>query len=68
MPALLNAANELAVAAFLDERIRFNEIAHVIESVLNGIPRAAAEQLDDVLQADAAARVAAQDWLSRYDR
>jgi len=67
-PALLNAANELAVAAFLDERIRFNEIAHVIESVLNGIPRAAAEQLDDVLQADAAARVAAQDWLSRYDR
>ncbi|MNF18403.1 1-deoxy-D-xylulose 5-phosphate reductoisomerase [compost metagenome] len=56
------------MAAFLDERIRFNEIAHVIESVLNGIPRAAAEQLDDVLQADAAARVAAQDWLSRYDR
>ena len=65
-PALLNAANEVAVAAFLDERIRFDEIARMIEAVLNRISAIAVQQLDDVLQADAQARVVAQDWLVRY--
>ena len=65
-PALLNAANEVAVAAFLDERIRFDEIARMIEAVLNRISAIAVQQLDDVLHADAQARVVAQDWLVRY--
>lgn len=65
-PALLNAANEVAVAAFLDGRIRFDEIARLIEAVLNRISAIAVQQLDDVLQADAQARVVAQDWLVRY--
>ena len=63
---MLNAANEVAVAAFLDERIRFDEIARMIEAVLNRISAIAVQQLDDVLQADAQARVVAQDWLVRY--
>jgi 1-deoxy-D-xylulose-5-phosphate reductoisomerase len=65
-PALLNAANEVAVAAFLDGRIRFDEIARLIDAVLNRISAIAVPQLDDVLQADAQARVVAQDWLVRY--
>ncbi|MNC44219.1 1-deoxy-D-xylulose 5-phosphate reductoisomerase [compost metagenome] len=65
-PALLNAANEVAVAAFLDGRIRFDEIARMIEAVLNRISAIAVQQLDDVLQADAQARAVAQDWLVRY--
>jgi 1-deoxy-D-xylulose-5-phosphate reductoisomerase len=67
-PALLNAANEVAVAAFLDERIRFDDIARMIEAVLHRIPGTAVQQLDEVLQADAEARLAAQDWLGRYGR
>ncbi|MCM2331537.1 1-deoxy-D-xylulose 5-phosphate reductoisomerase [Geopseudomonas sagittaria] len=65
-PALLNAANEVAVAAFLDGRIRFDEIARMIEAVLNRISAIAVQQLDDVLHADAQARIVAQDWLVRY--
>ena len=65
-PALLNAANEVAVEAFLDGRIRFDEIARMIEAVLNRISAIAVQQLDDVLLADAQARAVAQDWLVRY--
>ncbi|MCQ4348488.1 1-deoxy-D-xylulose-5-phosphate reductoisomerase [Pseudomonas stutzeri] len=67
-PALLNAANEVAVAAFLDERIGFVDISRMIAAVLDRIPVAAVHQLDGVLQADAEARAAAQDWLGRYGR
>ncbi len=68
VPALLNAANEVAVTAFLDERIRFDEIAIMIEAVLNCLPGGLVRELDEVLQADAAARLAAQDWLLHYGR
>ncbi|MCC6077056.1 1-deoxy-D-xylulose-5-phosphate reductoisomerase [Pseudomonas sp. GCM10022188] len=68
VPALLNAANEVAVAAFLDERIRFDDIARMIEAVLNRIPGVAVQELGAVLQADADARTVAQDWLGRYGR
>ncbi len=59
-PAVLNAANEEAVAAFLDEKIPFRAIPSVIESVLGEIPVRDAVSLHDVLDADAAARQAAQ--------
>ncbi|VXB63428.1 1-deoxy-D-xylulose 5-phosphate reductoisomerase [Pseudomonas sp. 8AS] len=65
-PALLNAANEVAVAAFLERRIRFPEIARIIDEVLNLAPVAAVENLDAVLVADARARVLAGEWLSRH--
>lgn len=63
-PALLNAANEVAVAAFLEGRVNFLDIATVIDSVMQQQSRrlttASALNLEDVLAADAAARHAAQ--------
>jgi 1-deoxy-D-xylulose-5-phosphate reductoisomerase len=59
-PALLNAANEVAVAAFLDKQISFLAIPRVIEAVLNALPVEAVECLEDVLAADTQARGVAQ--------
>jgi len=55
-PALLNAANEAAVAAFLDNRLRFTFIPRVIEQVLAEIPAAEPHTLEDVQNADQQAR------------
>ena len=59
-PAILNAANEVAVAAFLDKQISFLSIPRVIEAVLDTLPVNAVGSLDDVLSADVEARRAAQ--------
>ncbi|MBT8768614.1 1-deoxy-D-xylulose-5-phosphate reductoisomerase [Metapseudomonas boanensis] len=67
-PAMLNAANEVAVAAFLDRRIRFTEIASIIDEVLNREAVIAVETLDAVLQADVRARAVAGQWLVRHGR
>ena len=67
-PALLNAANEIAVQAFLDRRIAFPEIAEIIDAVLNLEPAVAVASLDSVLQADARARAHAEQWLQRNGR
>ena len=55
-PAVLNAANEVAVQAFLDRRLNFTGIAAVIDKVLQNLDSSPAKALDDVLDADAAAR------------
>jgi 1-deoxy-D-xylulose-5-phosphate reductoisomerase len=65
VPALLNAANEVAVDAFLNHRIAFLDIPRLIESVMGAVSRTEAHQLQDVLDADAAARVAAQAWVGK---
>jgi 1-deoxy-D-xylulose-5-phosphate reductoisomerase len=59
-PAVLNAANEEAVAAFLEEKIPFRAIPAIIEAVLGDVTVRDAASLPDVLAADAAARQAAQ--------
>jgi 1-deoxy-D-xylulose-5-phosphate reductoisomerase len=59
-PIVLNAANEIAVAAFLGGGIGFMEIAEVVEAVLEALPNAAPASIDDVIAADAAARRAAE--------
>jgi len=59
-PAVLNAANEIAVEIFLEGGIAFDEIPEVIETVLNGHPRRPAATLDSVLDADAWARAEAR--------
>lgn len=64
-PAMLNAANEVAVAAFLERRIRFPEIASMIEDVLQREPIVAVESLEAVLHADGKARSLAQGWLQQ---
>jgi len=64
-PAILNAANEVAVAAFLDRQISFLSIPRIIEAVLNELPVNAVGCLDDVLSADADARLAAEQQIQR---
>jgi len=61
LPCALNAADEVAVAAFLDERLPFLGIAAVIERVLERMPRASVHTIGDVLAADAEARRLARD-------
>jgi 1-deoxy-D-xylulose-5-phosphate reductoisomerase len=63
-PAVLNAANEVAVARFLAGDIAYTDIARLIEAVLTRTPSTALESLEDVHAADAAARVCAHEWLA----
>jgi 1-deoxy-D-xylulose-5-phosphate reductoisomerase len=51
MPAVMNAANEAAVAAFLDERIRFGDIPRVVSDVMSAHASLSGETLDEVLSA-----------------
>jgi len=55
-PAVLNAANEVAVQAFLDRRLNFTSIAAVIDKVLQRLASSPVKTLGDVLDADSAAR------------
>lgn len=64
-PAVLNAANEEAVAAFLAGRIAFTRIAAVVADALSGVAAAAASTLEEVLGADAAGRTAARRSMER---
>jgi len=63
-PAVLNAANEIAVAAFLDRRIRFTEIPAIIAETLERLPGTAVTSIDDVLLADERARAFASGQLA----
>lgn len=67
-PTMLNAANEVAVAAFLDGRVRYLEIASIIEEVLNLEAVVSVNDLDTVFTADARARELAGQWLRRHGR
>ena len=66
-PAILNAANEVAVAAFLDNRLPFLAIPRLIESVLGASAISELHRLDDVFQADERARRASETWIDRQD-
>ncbi|MBD8575936.1 1-deoxy-D-xylulose-5-phosphate reductoisomerase [Pseudomonas syringae] len=67
-PAMLNAANEVAVAAFLEGRIGYLQIASIIESVLSREPVVALDELETVFAMDARARVLAVQWLEHHAR
>ncbi len=67
-PAVLNAANEVAVEAFLQRRIRFPEIAGMIEQVLDQEPVVPLPSLDAVFAADQRARELSREWLRRHGR
>jgi 1-deoxy-D-xylulose-5-phosphate reductoisomerase len=56
-PTVLNAANEIAVAAFLADRLPFHGIAAVIEDTLAAIPAVQAASIDAIVQADGRARM-----------
>jgi 1-deoxy-D-xylulose-5-phosphate reductoisomerase len=60
LPAVMNAANEIAVAAFLDRKVRFPEIWEIVEQVMNQHTPVAHADLDAILGADQWARAQAQ--------
>jgi 1-deoxy-D-xylulose-5-phosphate reductoisomerase len=64
-PSLMNAANEIAVDAFLNGRIAFLDIPRLIADVLDKLPHVEVNALEDVLQADEQARRAAQNWIAQ---
>jgi 1-deoxy-D-xylulose-5-phosphate reductoisomerase len=63
-PAILNAANEVAVAGFLEGDIAFTQIPKLIEDVLARCDQGPVTNVEDVMAADAAARVCANRWLA----
>lgn len=64
-PAVLNAANEVAVAAFLDGQLPFLAIAEIIEACLDKIPAEPVTDLAQLIQTDLTARAAAQRMMRR---
>jgi len=62
--AILNAANEVAVDAFLQRQIKFTDIAKLIEKVLHDLPANEASSLEQILADDAAARVLASELVA----
>ncbi|KFC75852.1 1-deoxy-D-xylulose-5-phosphate reductoisomerase [Massilia sp. LC238] len=64
-PALLNAANEVAVQSFLEREIGFRDIDRVIAQVMDTVPHGPAPSIEAVLAQDARARAAAQDVIAR---
>lgn len=61
---VLNAANEIAVAAFLDEQIRFTELAQVVESCLQQFSGSTAASIEEFLFLDEQVRSAAKTWVA----
>ena len=63
-PAILNAANEVAVAAFLDETIGFTDIPRLVERALSRVSARPADDLETILADDAAARRVADEAIA----
>ncbi|MEK6673079.1 MAG: 1-deoxy-D-xylulose-5-phosphate reductoisomerase [Nitrospirota bacterium] len=68
MPAVLNAANEVAVNAFLDKRVSFNTIPVIIEKTMNSHDTKRDNQLDSVIEADRWARKKAEEYVHEYSK
>ncbi|HWP39457.1 MAG TPA: 1-deoxy-D-xylulose-5-phosphate reductoisomerase [Tepidisphaeraceae bacterium] len=64
--AILNAANEVAVKAFINRRIGFGMISRIVELTIRSSRVQPEPSLDDVLEADRAARVAAESLIKQY--
>lgn len=67
-PAILNAANEEAVAAFLDGRITFWRIQACVAAILSSIPAEPAHTLEQVMDTDRQTREAARTWIAHHTR
>ena len=64
-PAILNAANEVAVAAFLNQRIGFLDIPQVVEHSLNKVENIAADSLEIILDIDQKSRQIASQYIAK---
>jgi 1-deoxy-D-xylulose-5-phosphate reductoisomerase len=67
-PAMFNAANEVAVAAFLEKRVRFLEMADVVARAVEAAPGHDPRSLEEVLEADREARRLAAEVVARLER
>ena len=67
-PAVYNAANEIAVQWFLEDSIRFGDIAEVVRLTMDRVGTHAVHDIDDVIAADAAARVEAAQAAARLGK
>lgn len=65
-PCVLNAANEIAVAAFLRDEVGFLQMSELVEDCLSRVSYLAEPSLDDYVQTDKEARRVAQERLARY--
>jgi 1-deoxy-D-xylulose-5-phosphate reductoisomerase len=68
LPAAMNAANEVAVQAFIEERICLTDIARVIEAVMDGHETQPATNLKAILDVDSSARIVAALEISKLDK
>ena len=68
MPAALNAANEEAVRAFIEERIYLTDIPAVVEAVMDGHANQPATELDTILAADRTARLSAAGEIQKLSK
>ena len=68
LPAVMNAANEVAVAAFLDRQARFPSIWEIVEKVMDRHTSVAHPDLDAILRADQWARAEAAECVKSLDR
>jgi 1-deoxy-D-xylulose-5-phosphate reductoisomerase len=63
--AILNAANEVAVEAFIQETIQFNDIPRLIEAVLDASDIAEVNSIEQLLNSDAESRLRAREWVTK---
>jgi 1-deoxy-D-xylulose-5-phosphate reductoisomerase len=63
MPCIMNAANEIVVAAFLQDKIGFLRMSDVIEKTMNAVSFVASPELDDYIQTNREARAKAEEIL-----
>jgi 1-deoxy-D-xylulose-5-phosphate reductoisomerase len=68
LPAVMNAANEVAVAGFLDRQVRFPDIWQIVREVMNRYTSVAHPDLDAILQADQWARKEAEGYVKSTNR
>jgi 1-deoxy-D-xylulose-5-phosphate reductoisomerase len=68
LPAVMNAANEVAVAAFLDRQLRFPQIWQIVGQMMNQHTPIAHPDLDAILQADQWARMQAREYVEALKR
>jgi 1-deoxy-D-xylulose-5-phosphate reductoisomerase len=66
MPCILNAANEIAVAEFLHERIGFLQISEIIEQCMAKMPYIASPYFEDYIQTDKETRIKARELINRW--
>jgi 1-deoxy-D-xylulose-5-phosphate reductoisomerase len=65
-PVTLNAANEVAVDAFLNRRMGFDRIPRLVSEVMERIAVTGVQNLDDVLEQDRRARRTAKEWVDKF--